>query len=229
MKRLIALVAVVMLLGGTGCAKNKKFDWFGLKKEPKGPRVDPRAAELADAVNRASGGPRWDLVRTVAFRVVVREGDKVEVDRRHVWDVKGGTDAVTTGTETVRVELGNPDASDPEKAEAFRAWAEDTNWVIGPLRLGDPRVVLSYGGSEMVNGKVFEVLRVGIRGEGERYVLFVDPLTSLVQYSDVLEGEGSVRATWEGYRNIGPFKLSTAHRFLGEGRVVEIQDLRVEW
>src|SRR5688572_16041863 len=139
MRRLVAVLAVWMMVVGSGCAKNQKFDWFGLKKEPKGPRVDPRAAQLADAVNRAGGGPRWPMVRTVAFRMVVREGEKVEVDRSHVWDVKAGTDVVTDGRERVVVEVGNPDMSDPEKAEAFRTWAEDTNWLIGPLRLGDPR------------------------------------------------------------------------------------------
>ena len=229
MKRLVAVLMAALVLAAGGCAKNQKFDWFGLKKEPKGPRVDPRAAQLADAVNRASGGPRWNMVRTVAFRTVVRDGDKVEVDRRHVWDVKAGTDTITDGRETVTIDLDKADAGDPEAAEAHRAWAEDTNWLLGPMRLGSPRVELAYGGNEAINGKVFEVLRVGIRGEGERYVLFVDPLTSLVQYSDVLEGEGSVRATWEGYRNVGPFKFSTAHRFLGEGRTSEIRDLRVEW
>jgi hypothetical protein len=227
---------VVLMVGIGGCAKKPAH------VEPVARPVllaeDSPAANLANAVLRASGAPRWGMVRSVSFRIVVREGDRVILERRHVWDVLGGVDGVRVGDspETV-VNLANPDMNDPVQADAYRAWGEDTFWFTMPLRLSQRGVSLEYGGSEVVKGKGLEVLRVRLDAGGpptpaRQFTFYVDPLTSLPMYADLItEGEGEVKTTCEGYRNVGPFKLSTLHRWRGEGAdsTVTIEDLRVVW
>jgi hypothetical protein len=86
-----------------------------------------------------------------------------------------------------------------------------------------------------VNGKGFEVLRVRLAGgppaPANQFTFYIDPLTSVPMYADLLtEAEGEIKTTWEGYRNIGPFKLSTMHRWRGgSDSTVTIQDLRIVW
>jgi hypothetical protein len=254
MRRIVAAATLIVVLAmamamamwvSGGCAKGKKNVADAQPKARANPRPRPvllpensPGNKLANAVMKASGGPRWGMVRVVGFRYVEREGDRVRVSRKHVWDVVSGVDTVTTGEGTTTVHVVSPDMNDAAQAAALRAWANDSHWLVAPLRLNEPGVALEYGGSATVNGKTLEILRVSFESASEspnrggRYQWYIDPLTSLVMYSDELseaDPEAKQRVTWEGYRNFGPFKLSTLHRFIGVGPTISIEDLRVEW
>ena len=251
MRRIAAAVMVVVIVGSVvfaagGCASGKKGKAqappaLGAADARWDARLRPENSpgdRLANSVMKASGAPRWGMVRVVAFRYVEREGERVVASGRHVWDLVGGVDTVTTAEGvTTSVNVANADVNDPAQAAGLRAWAGDTHWLVAPMRLGaGGGAVLEYGGSATVNGKAMEILRVRFESErvmpGWRYQWYVDPLTSLVMYCDEIpEGnpETRRRVTWEGYRNLGPFKLPTLHRFVGDVRSVAIEELRVEW
>jgi hypothetical protein len=243
MRRILVVTAVILgmaVMGG--CAMGKKHS-AGASAAPVRPNPRPRPAlwpanspanALANAVMNASGAPRWDMVRVVGFRYVEREGERVVANRRHLWDVAGGVDTVYLPEGAVSVNVLSPDTNDPAQAAAMRAFLSDTQFLAA-MRIGaNSGVTLEYGGSATVNGKALEILRLSnLPGNpGWRQQWYVDPLTGLVMYCDEApesDPEARRRVTWESYRNFGPFRPPTLHRFVGDVRSIAIEDLRVEW
>ena len=189
-----------------------------------------RADRLANGVVLASGGAAWPGVRSVGFTFTVREGDAVKLSRTHLWDVRAGTDTVTVGDKTTTINLADIDQNDPAQAEAFKAWTNDSYWLIAPLKLFDPGVRREYLGRREVAGKNYEVLglsfdKVGLT-PGDRYNLYVDPYTSLVAYWDYMPDADTTRqATWEQYQHRRGLVLSTYHK-MGP-RTITIENLSV--
>ena len=52
------------------------------------------AAQLADAVWKASGGENWPNVKSIDFTFMVEKGGKTLASAEHHWDVAGQTDRV---------------------------------------------------------------------------------------------------------------------------------------
>ena len=147
-----------------------------------------RADRLANGVALASGAAALPSVHTIAFTYTVRDGDAVKLSRSHVWDVKAGTDTVSVGDKSTTIDLKNVDQNDAAQADAFKAWSNDTFWVMTPFRLFERDVTREYVGRREVLGKTYEVLGVARpgadAGSPDRSNLYVDPYTSLIAFSE---------------------------------------------
>jgi hypothetical protein len=217
----LALLTLTLLLATSGGC-------YSVQGNP--PTNAQRADRLANGVALASGAAAWPNVRSIAFTFTVREGDAVRVSRSHVWDLKAGTDVVSAGDKTTTIDLKNVDPNDPAQADAFKAWTNDTYWLIAPLKLYDPGVTREYVGRREVAGKTYEVLGLSFQNvgltPGDRYNLYVDPYTSLIAFWDYMPNpETTMLASWEQYRHPQGLVLSTYHR-MGP-RTISIENLSV--
>lgn len=217
---LLALTLLLATLAG-GCN-------YTVQGNP--PTNAQRADRLANGVALASGAAALPYVRSIAFTFTVREGDAVKVSRSHVWDVKAGTDVVSVGDKSTTIDLKNVDQTDPAQADAFKAWTNDTYWLIAPLKLYDAGVTRDYVGRREVAGKTYEVLGLSFQDvgltPGDRYNLYVDPYTSLVAFWDYMPNpDTTMLASWEQYRHPQNLTLATFHR-MGP-RTISIENLSV--
>jgi len=214
----LASLTILMTAGGCYTVQNK-------------PMTDSeRADQLARGVVLASGGPAWPRVTSVSFTFAVRDGGDLKVSRTHLWDVKANTDTISSGDKTTTIDLAKKDMADPGQADAFKAWTNDSYWLLAPLKLFDGGVMRKYGGRQEVNGKTYEVLQLAFQGvgmtPGDQYNMYVDPLTSLVAYWDYMPNEEmKMRATWEQYRHLAYLKLATFHQ-MGT-KTITIENLKV--
>jgi hypothetical protein len=222
MNRMIAtgLGLVLLVMAGGGChAVNGK------------PLTNAEQADqLAQGVMLASGANTWKDVRSVAFDFVVHDGKDLKLRRHHLWNVKEGTDTVSVGEKTVTVDLMKPNMDDAEQTDAFKAWTNDSYWLLAPLKLFDGGVTRQYLGRREVAGKSFEVLGLSFKGVGmtpsDQYNMYVDPYTSLLSYWDYMpNADTKMLATWEQYRHVDGLKLATYHQ-MGT-KTITIENLSV--
>jgi hypothetical protein len=191
-----------------------------------------RADQLANGVALASGAAVLPRVKTIAFTLVVREGDDVKVSRSHYWNVKAGTDTVTVGDKSMTINTnGKPnETDDPDQAAMFKAWTNDAYWLTAPLKLFDPGVTRQYLGRRDVNGKTYEVLHLSFGNVGltpeDHYNLYIDPYTSLIAYWDYMPNPDTTwLATWEQYRHPAGLTLSTYHKM--GNKVITMENISV--
>src|SRR5204863_8333517 len=123
LRRLLAATIFLLLTGGCYTV------------QPTTPTAQQRADQLARSVGQASGGANWPRIHTVAFNFVVREGDQVKVNRAHLWNARANTDTVSsTDKPAVTVSTTAPDKDNPAELDAFKAWTNDTYWLIAPMK-----------------------------------------------------------------------------------------------
>ncbi|HEY7116487.1 MAG TPA: DUF6503 family protein [Tepidisphaeraceae bacterium] len=194
------------------------------------PTNQQKADRLANGVELASGAAAWPSVQSIGFTFVVRDGDVVKVSRNHLWNMKAGTDTVSAGDKVTTIDLKNVDMNDPAQADAFKAWTNDSYWLLMPLKLFDGGVKREYMGRREVQGKEYEVLHLSFDNvgmtPGDQYNLYVDPLTSLVTYWDYMPNpDTTMLATWEQYRHDQGLVLSTYHKM--GAKVITIENLSV--
>jgi len=195
----------------------------------KPPTDAQRADQLARSVAMASGVNNWPRATSLAFTFVVHDGPDLKVSRQHVWNVKDRTDTVIMGDKTITVKVDQPPTSDDDK-KAFRAWTNDSYWLLAPLKLFDMGVTREALGRREVAGKTYEVLQLSFKGvgmtPGDRYNMYIDPFTSLVAYWDYMpSSEMTMQATWEQYRHVEGLNLATFHQ-MGT-KTIAIQNLSI--
>ncbi|MEO8440137.1 MAG: DUF6503 family protein [Spartobacteria bacterium] len=181
------------------------------------------AAQLADAVWKASGGEAWPKVKTIDFTFAVEKGGKELVAAEHHWDVAAQIDHVKWQGKDVKVNLANPATTDEEKA-AYARWVNDSYWLLAPLKLKDPGVNLTDEGKKTMDGGERVVLRVSFGKVGltpnDQYRLYIDPKTKLISSWDYMPEPGkSTNATWSDYQKSGGLTLATDHRTEGGVRI----------
>jgi hypothetical protein len=189
-----------------------------------------RADQLARSVAMASGVNNWPRAKSLSFTFVVHDGADLKVSRQHVWNIKEGTDTVSSGEKSTTVNIAKPDMDDPAQAEAFKAWTNDSYWLLAPLKLFDMGVTRQALGRREVAGKTYEVLQLSFQGvgmtPGDRYNLYIDPFTSLVAYWDYMpSSEMTMQASWEKYRHVEGLKLATFHQM--GSKQITIENLSV--
>ena len=221
MKRMIAMGLGLVLLTLTGGC-------YAVNGKPL--TNAEQADQLAHGVMLASGANAWPNARSVAFDFVVYDGKDLKVRRHHLWNIKEGTDTVSSGDKTLKVDLVKPNMDDAEQTDAFKAWTNDSYWLLAPLKLFDGGVTRKYLGRREVAGKNYEVLGLSFKGvgmtPGDQYNMYIDPYTSLVSYWDYMpNADTTMQATWEKYRHVDGLKLATFHQ-MGT-KTITIENLSV--
>jgi uncharacterized protein DUF6503 len=192
---------------------------------------DMSAADLADAVTKASGIEHWPHVKTIkfTFNVAKADSDKPDNSFSHLWDVKKMTDTITVNGKTMTTDIMHP-GSDEDSKKAFARWTNDSYWLTMPLKLKDGGVNLSTGSDETIDGKSYHVLHMSFGSvgltPGDHYNLYIDPQTSLVAMWDYKPApDKKTRYTWESYKDFSGLKLATEHK--GGGRRIYFTDVEV--
>ena len=200
------------------------------------PTTAPAETVTADQVMMAHGSEAWQDVGRIDFTFVVNLPDGKVVRRSHAWNLVTGVDEVTTGDETVAVNVFDFDAdtaSDPEKA-AFGAWTNDSYWLLMPLKLADGGAkVLPVGQQKapgdlgMMNGIELSFDGVGLT-PGDRYTVFADDDGVVRAWTYTSASGRSFSTTWSDYKSLGGLNLATKYEPIGgPGPRVSFEDLKV--
>lgn len=211
------------------------------------------ADALAKTVFEASGGAAMEQVAGLQFAFVVQQGPDRVFSARHDWDLTSQRDRVSWADRhgksfevlvdlTTRTALEAKVAGQPAEvgqleelgAQAYQRWVNDSYWLMMPLKLQDPGVVLEKHAAQEIEGKTFHVLAaryesVGLT-PGDRYEILVDDSGRVQAWDMRLEASTSgeaVRVFWGDWRPVGP--LTLAHERVwaeGERRIV-FEDVQV--
>ena len=185
---------------------------------------DPKAVEIADAVMEKMGGRKnWNRTRYLTWRFFGR--------RLHVWDRWTGdvrfeeADRITlmnVHSRTGRVwkasvEVAEADSLKKYLNRGYRAWINDSYWLVMPYKLKDSGVTLTYGGlAKMENGRDAFVLTLTFEDVGvtpqNRYDVFVDRERMLVEqwafYRNASDEQPRFIGPWTGWKPHGRILLS---------------------
>ncbi len=202
---------------------------------------DARAIEIADAVMRKMGGrSNWDRTRYLTWRFFGR--------RLHVWDRWTGdvrfeeADRITlmnVHNRTGRVwkagvEIAESDSLKKYLDRGYRAWINDSYWLVMPYKLKDTGVTLTYGGeAEMENGRNAYVLTLTFTGVGvtpqNKYDVFVDRERMLVEqwafYRNGSDEKPRFTGPWTGWKQHGRILLSAGRGTRAHSDVAVFDDL----
>ncbi len=179
------------------------------------PSDEPRDVDaLADAVMKASGGDVWPKVARIKFTFNVEREGKIIGSNQHDWDVRAGTDTVTSQGKATTTSVRNP-APDGDGHRAYSQFINDY-WLLAPLKVNDPGVKRSTGEAQEIDGKKYMLLHLSFDNVGltptDQYNLWVDPKTNLVRWWDFMPAPGkSARISWDDYRDFNGLKLATKH------------------
>ena len=212
---------LLFLLFATACAPgagNPPAEGFNVAGS------DARAIEIADAVMRKMGGRRnWDGTRYLTWRFFGR--------RLHVWDRWTGdirfeeADRVTlmnVQSREGRVWKGGDEIAEPDSLKkylnrGYRAWINDSYWLVMPYKLKDSGVTLKYlGEGEMENGRDAFVLTLTFDDVGvtpqNKYDVYVDRERMLVEqwafYRKASDAEPRFVGPWADWKPHGGILLS---------------------
>lgn len=186
---------------------------------------DPRAVEVARAVQRRLGGrAAWDEVGALHWEFFGA--------RTLTWDRRRGRCRVEAPERTAVVDLarGGGRAWDADGREitlanerdealewARRAWVNDSYWLLMPLKMLDPGVRLHWvGEASGPAGRPARVVELTFDGVGDtpenRYRVWVDRETDLVTrwdfYADAHDPQPTLSTPWTGWRAYGDVWLS---------------------
>jgi hypothetical protein len=196
---------------------------------------DQRAIEIADRVMARLGGRNaWEQTRYLTWRFFGK--------RRHVWDKWTGDLRFEQADLTVLMNLHemkgqawrsgraveNPDSLAAHLDGAYRAWINDSYWLVMPYKLKDSGVTLTYVGEEMTEeGLPAHVLELRFKDVGvtpqNRYRVWVDIHELLVRqwafYREAGDSDPRFVLPWQGWTEYG--RIWLAHDF-GRSRHSEI-------
>lgn len=185
---------------------------------------DARAIEVADAVMRKMGGrENWDRTRYLTWKFFGR--------RMHVWDRRTGdvrveeADRVTLMNVHSRegrvwragAEIAEPDSLKKYLDRGYRAWINDSYWLVMPFKLKDSGVTLKYAGEgKTENGRDAHVLTLTFENVGvtpqNKYDVYVDKERMLVEqwafYRKVSDPEPRFVGPWTDWVPHGRILLS---------------------
>lgn len=205
------------------------------------------SAELIhDRVLEAMGGQEaWDRTRFLSFRWQVEREGEVVSDRRHAWDRYDGLYRLETernGVAEVAIfhvneldeegDLGKVPAGDAWRngqrlegaardsvlAQGYRAFINDTYWLLMPYKWRDPGVELEFAGRDTLpDGRAYEVVHLSFDDDvgltTDEYWGYVDRETGLMTaWRFHLEGqeEPGPIVWWEDWQPVGPGPIQVA-------------------
>ncbi len=192
---------------------------------------DERAIEVADQVMTALGGRRaWDESRFITWNFFGK--------RFHVWDKRTGElhlemrDEKTGEAYVVLMNLDTKEGrafkdgqeiKDPKTLAnlldgCYKAWVNDSYWLLMPYKLKDTGVTLTYEGERPMpdDGRPADVLQltfsdVGVT-PGNKYLVYVDRDTHLVgwwsYFTDASDAKPRISTPWRDWQRYGRILLS---------------------
>src|SRR5713101_6002373 len=194
-----------------------------------GPGRDPKAVEIATAMQRAMGGQdAWNAARFVRFDFKVSIGGETKADRSHLWDKQTGRYRLDQKNRVVLMNMASkqgtvyvdgkklegPDAAKAIEA-AYGAYINDFYWLAMPWKWLDEGVNLKYLGKKPHGGETCDVSeltfgKVGLT-PGDRYQAFVSPKSHLMTHWEYTLQSGS-KGSWDWqYGDYGGVKLASNH------------------
>ncbi len=231
-------IAAVALLAPLGCGSGPD--------SPAPESADP-ARQVAERVMQALGGEEaWAQARHLRFTFFG--------NRTHHWDrwtgrhrlegtsQEGESYVVLHNVQSRegeahvdgrRLEAGE---AEPWLERAYRAWVNDTYWLIMPYKLQDPGVVLSYEGAERIAEQEYDVLHLRFENvgltPGDQYWAYVNRETGLMdRWAYLLESmdreETPTAWDWSGWQRYGGIMLAPDRTRVGDGRHAELSNIAV--
>jgi hypothetical protein len=203
---------------------------------------DTRAIEIADAVMTAMGGrDAWDATRYLSWNFFGR--------RTHVWDRWTGDLRFEQGDQLVLTNIhdksgraweGGEEVTDPAERErllenTYRAWINDSYWLLMPYKLKDSGVTLELAGEgELPDGRPAWILQLTFEDVGvtpqNKYDVYVAKDTELVEqwsfYPTVDQEEPAFTTPWANWQKHGAILLSGDRGEL-RGNPAQLTDVRV--
>jgi hypothetical protein len=185
---------------------------------------DPRAVEIADQVMAAMGGrPAWDATRYLTWNFFGL--------RTHVWDKWTGDLRFQQGDQVVLMNVNTKDGrvfrggqeltAAEERAKAldggYKAWINDSYWLLMPYKLKDSGVTLRYKGEgTLADGRAADVLQLTFEGVGvtpeNKYDVYVSRDQHLVEqwsyYAKADDAEPRFTTPWGKWERQGQVLLS---------------------
>ncbi len=203
---------------------------------------DPKAIEIADQVMTALGGrENYDNTRYLTWRFFGR--------RLHVWDKwtgniryedgKGAIILMNINTKQGKVwQDGEPvveEAALQEKLEqGYRAWINDSYWLVMPYKLRDPGVTLTYVREDKTeDGRPADVLSLTFDNVGvtpnNKYEVYVDKETRLVTAWSFFTNAGDeaprFKLPWSNWKSYGTIMLADSFGERGHKDVAAFSEL----
>ena len=233
--RLLGVLVAFALFSSATREQNPPAEGFNISAS------HPRAIEIADQVMAAMGGRQnWDDTRFITWRFFGK--------RRHIWDKLAGDlrfeekDVVILMNIHSRKgliwkegkEITDPDSTSKYLKRGYRAWINDSYWLVMPYKLKDSGVTLRYNGEgKMENGREAYVLTLTFEGVGvtpqNKYDVFVDTERMLVEqwafYRNATDEEPRFKDPWTGWARYGKILLSAGRGKRGHTDVVVFEDL----
>ena len=187
---------------------------------------DEKAITLAKRIEEASGGKEnWEKVHFISFDYFgsrywywdkFKNRYRVESEKRK-YRIAGSLD----GKETHLWLRGNivtdPDTLSKYKDLGYKAWINDTYWLILPFKLLDPGVQLQYVGDCVFDSTHHAICmdmtfqNVGVTPEN-KYRVYVDTVSNDIIYWDHYQNKNDSLPTlsnpWTDYRPYGKIRLA---------------------
>ena len=185
---------------------------------------DARAIAIADQVMQGLGGRNnWDNTRCITWKFFGR--------RFHVWDKHTGNIRVESRNRTVLMnihtkkgrawedgqEITHPDSLAKRLDGGYRAWVNDSYWLVMPYKLKDSGVTLKYlGERKMESGADADVLQLTFEGVGvtpqNKYEVFVNKENKMVEqwayFRTASDESPRFTGPWHDWKQHGKIMLS---------------------
>jgi hypothetical protein len=218
--------------------------------------VDPDALRLAREVIGAMGGESaWnDRSWNLAFDFVVESKGK-EISRySHRWNRSTGEYIVSgknregrtwqvhfndihdevdrKGTATIDGEPAPDTTLSRLLGMAYARFINDTYWMLMPVKLLDPGVVLRRGADTTIGGTRYDVLMLSFKNvgltPGDRYLVFINPQTKLVErWHYMLESGREADYLWKDYLRFDPVLIPLRRETPDGSSVIRFDNVRV--
>lgn len=185
---------------------------------------DPKAIEIVDAVMKNMGGwDNWNKTHYLTW--------KFFNGRMHVWDKwtgnlrfesNGLTILMNINTKQGKVYRNGVQITDPDSVakyldHGYKAWVNDSYWLLMPYKLKDSGVTLKYEGEgKMSNGRDAYILNLTFKDVGvtpnNMYDVYVDKADMMVEewayYKHASDDKPGFRTPWADWTRHGKVLIS---------------------
>lgn len=218
----------------------------------------PSADDIARrAMNIHGGDLAWERARYIAFTFSVERDGKIISSYPQKWDRYTGQYRVTgkmkDGTTfdvtlNVNTKMGHGKVNGVEVKDnaqfkelfdtGIRRFANDTYWLLMPLKMLDPGVHRAYEGQRTDScGRSWDLLKLtfdpgaGLT-PGDVYLPWINRDTGMVEEWDMkLQGtkpeEPPMQVFFRDYRRVGGLLISTRRELRGKDQIIRLDDVQI--